>query len=426
MPKMKRAKIVKMHLDELAGVDEGAQAEAGDVILKRRDQPAVPVTTTKRSALTTAVLGHTHLLTGIDDAQAGTTSSERHNEPPGSDSYTAYHSHPWVRTEDGSVLIGEVAGHTHEIATTAGALTTKSIAGARKKLNDAIERHERHMDGSESTSESSQRKLMMEMKAALAELDDVVEKGKAAHGNSTTANGGPNVSVIKEHAMPNTEHEMQIADLKKQLAAAQALANLTDAEKIHRATLPDGERDAFVAKSAAERQEIVKAANEVVHTCADGTLILKSHGELALKFAKQADEALKTAKAEKAARELSELTKRATDALRGLSCSDAAKVALFKAAESIEDDKVRAEAIEACKSMARAEKLAGSMSGVGASNEIPAGEDPLAKFNAGVAAYAEKHSIKDQGVALEKFLGTTEGLALKRAYDATRAYGTRK
>lgn len=124
---MKRAKIVKMRLMELAGVDLGAQEAQGTVILKRKEDRAPATSTLKRSAITTAVIGHTHLVTGIDDMQSGCTTSERTSEPGVNyDSYHSYHSHPWIRTEDGSIVLGEAAGHTHEIAASAASLAAKS------------------------------------------------------------------------------------------------------------------------------------------------------------------------------------------------------------------------------------------------------------------------------------------------------------
>lgn len=44
------------------------------------------------------------------------------------------------------------------------------VAEARKWLGRAIARHERHMDGTESTSESSQQKMMDEMTKAMFAL----------------------------------------------------------------------------------------------------------------------------------------------------------------------------------------------------------------------------------------------------------------
>lgn len=71
----------------------------------------------KKSVLTTSTLGHAHLIGGIDDMQAGTTSGERIPTVVGD----AYHSHPWVRNEDGLIVIGEAMGHTHALASTEAA-----------------------------------------------------------------------------------------------------------------------------------------------------------------------------------------------------------------------------------------------------------------------------------------------------------------
>lgn len=46
------------------------------------------------------------------------------------------------------------------------------IAHARKMLEAAIARHERHMNGTEPTSEASQMQMMAEMKGALRALVD--------------------------------------------------------------------------------------------------------------------------------------------------------------------------------------------------------------------------------------------------------------
>lgn len=119
---IKRAKIIKMRLDELAAVDSGAQEAQGTIVLKRGREASPPTETKKRSAITTAVLGHTHLVSGIDEMQAGCTSNERIDGT--GDSYGSYHSHPWVRDENGSIVLGEAMGHTHAIATSAAALIT--------------------------------------------------------------------------------------------------------------------------------------------------------------------------------------------------------------------------------------------------------------------------------------------------------------
>lgn len=371
---MKRAKIVKMKLAELAGVDLGAQEAQGTVILKRKeDGPAPATATTKRSAITTAVLGHTHLVTGIDDMQSGCTSSERIADPhTHSDGYGTYHSHPWVRTEDGTIVLGEAAGHTHEIGTAAA----------------------------------------------------VLEKTRAS--NSTTAPAIPTVKAqnANNHAENTMDKDAEIASLKKSLAAALALASLSDAEKIHHATLPEHEREVFVAKSAAERLELVKAANEVVYTCADGTVVLKSQGPAMLAMAKRADDALKLAQAEKAARELTELQKRATETIGRLPGSIEAKVLLLKAAESISDEKVKEEAFKALAGADAVYKQLEKSSGVGGEPPgdatVPADKaSAFAALEKGLVAFAKAQNIDrvwTEGLAA--YVRTEEGLAMKRAYDA--------
>jgi hypothetical protein len=125
-----KAKLTKLKLVELAGVPEGAHDVQGTVLLKRKDERAQPVAVAKKSLLTTSSAGHTHLLMGVDDSMAGTTSSERvYVEGQVTDSYGTYHSHPWVKNADGSIVIGEAMGHTHEALSDGEAAVAKS--GAR-------------------------------------------------------------------------------------------------------------------------------------------------------------------------------------------------------------------------------------------------------------------------------------------------------
>lgn len=358
MSNLPKAKLTKMQLVELAAVKAGAQDAQGSVVLKSAvDRSEANVRVQKKSALTTSAAGHTHLLYGVDDAMAGTTSYESTyvaGEPR--DHYTG-HCHPWLRGEDGAITVGEAMGHTHAI--------------------DALS-------------------VMLE---------------KSAEGNSTAA---PVVSTVTD---------MDLETLKKQLAAAIAFGALTDAEKAHHNALPEHERETFVGKSATDRAAVVKAAHEVVYTCSDGTVVLKSHGDLALSQAKRADKAIELANVEKAARELTELKKRATETLGMFPGDEGGAVALLKAAEGISDEKLRGEAVQALKAANAAfvqlAKASGVSDGAGEAKSV----DAEKAFYDGVATYADKHKIADHGLALEKFLGTTEGLALKRKYDATRAYG---
>jgi hypothetical protein len=125
MPKLPRARFTKLLIEELSSVDEGAQEKAGSVILKRKlelvpgqvletareAEQAAAASFEKKSLLTTPVAGHTHLLLGVDECMSGTTTSGVTAD--GGDSY-GWHSHPWVKDDNGTITIGEAAGHTHE------------------------------------------------------------------------------------------------------------------------------------------------------------------------------------------------------------------------------------------------------------------------------------------------------------------------
>lgn len=282
MAKLPRAKLTKLLLCELAAVPMGAQSVQGTVVLKSAAPGAKPMSSTKkRSAITTAVMGHTHLIGGIDDMQSGCTSSERTYEAGvHSDSYYAYHSHPWVRAEDGSILLGEAAGHTHEIAQAAASLE-KSAAN------------------------------------------------KSTHSSTPT----------------------KVEPMK--------LVILTEAQKAYYDKLSSADAETFIAKSHSDREvdlQKAAAADPEVYKTDSGVVIRKSHGDVALMLAKQADEAMRQvakanelANTEKSARELTELKKRAKETIGNLAGSDEAHCAILKAAESIADEKLREEAITALK-----------------------------------------------------------------------------
>lgn len=107
MAKRKVRVMVKAILDEISAVDVPA-AEGARAVLAKRAPMA------KRVAMTDVAAGHVHTLRlgSTDDgfAAAGSTSYER---TAGSESG---HSHQWIRSADGAILIGEAEGHTHAIA----------------------------------------------------------------------------------------------------------------------------------------------------------------------------------------------------------------------------------------------------------------------------------------------------------------------
>jgi hypothetical protein len=356
-----KAKLTKLKLVELAGVPEGAHDVQGTVLLKRKDDRAQPVAVAKKSLLTTSSAGHTHLLMGVDDAMAGTTSSERvYVEGQVTDSYGTYHSHPWVKNADGSIVIGEAMGHTHEALSDGEAAVAKS--GAR---------------------------------------------------NSTPTKP---TSTVKTHQEPTSMKptvltEAQFAHYSK-LSGTEAEAFITKSHTDREVELQKARDADPVAYKTADGTEIRKSAGELAVKFA------KQADEQATRLAAQETEVAKA----KAERETEILKARVKAEIPHLAKSDDVKVAVLKALATIPDEKVRGEAVEMLKGADALLAEKGVAKGAGGQGD-PTPGDPESEWNAEVKKFAEAKGIKDEYLATEKFLGTKEGLVAKRKYDASRGYG---
>lgn len=365
MANLPKAKLTKLVIDELAGVDQGAQASQGTVILKRApgelpkaDAPAIPeapkgardasVEVKKKSALTSSVMGHTHLLYGIDDAQAGSTSSERmYGAGAPTDYYEGYHSHPWVRTEDGSIVIGDIAGHTHEVGATS-----------------------------------------------------------VAKGISTTANA---ISTVKT----NTQEPTPMADTKDTKFVV-----LTEAQHAHFSKLSSTDAEAFIAKSAAERAVIlsdIEKANEVIYTSkTDGTVFRKNDDSRLIAMAKREDERVVELAKTQAEAKTSRLEKRASAEIPHLKGDMAVKVVLLEKVEAIADEKAREGVTEMLKAgnfaMAELAKMGGSI----AAEDAPVAGTAQAAYEKGLSEFAKSKSLSTVH-ATEEFLASEAGEDLYNA-----------
>lgn len=374
---MPKAKLKKMTIIELAGVGAGAQGVQGTVILKRKEEGDKPPSSiAKKSLLTTAVAGHTHLIWGVDDSMAGSTSSEKLFDPnvvvvsgyTGYDNYGSYHSHPWVKNDDGTIVIGEVMGHTHEPLLVA------------------------------------------------VPVEDPVEKAKAAKSGVSKSTPNQVVHTVKsqEQSTMTTEIEKQLAELTKRNTQLEKLATLTDAQRAHHASLTGAEAEGFLAKSATERAAVIadiEKANEVVYTStSDSTVYRKSDDKRLVEMAKRQD--AQTAELTKARveRDTEILKTRVRAEIGHLPGSEDAKVALLKAVGGIADEKVREEVVTALKGADAFAKSASVAKGInpGAS---PVLEVPLEKFNAALAVFA-KAKNKTLIEATPDFVETEEGQTL--------------
>jgi hypothetical protein len=353
MAKMPKAKLTKLLLSELAAVPLGAQSAQGTVVLKRRPDRSPPVTMAKKSLLTSSVMGHSHLILQADDMQSGTTSGESLVSENGQTSYS-WHSHPWVRQESGEIVIGEAGGHTHDIAAGSASLVKSPTTNAPRAQTSAAK----------ST-----------VLAPAAKVDDM------------------------------------------------KLVILTEAQKAYYDKLSTTDAEAFVAKSHADREvdlQKAAAADPEVYKTDSGIVIRKSHGDIALMLAKQADESARQvakanelAQTEKAARELTELKKRAKDTIGKLAGSDDVHCAILKAVESISDEKLRADAVTALKAanavMLTKQRAPGSS---GESVEDIVEKTAAEKLDALVEKHATEKSV-DHPTAWSAVMKTAEG---KRLY----------
>lgn len=87
---------------------------------------------TKRTpALTSATDGHQHAIYDTDEKDGFTSWDSAMSTPYGG------HSHPWVKAADGSISIGEQAGHTHQLATTSTEIAMSQTPDLAKQLADA-------------------------------------------------------------------------------------------------------------------------------------------------------------------------------------------------------------------------------------------------------------------------------------------------
>lgn len=187
-----------------------------------------------------------------------------------------------------------------------------------------------------------------------------------------------------------------------------------------------------MTKTVAEREVIVKAADAadpVAYTTTDGIEIRKSAGQVAVAMAKRADEqgkqlAAQAVELEKSAEQtkLVQLEKRADTDIKHFTKAIGPKVALLKAVDGIADDKVRGEVVEMLKAADAAMRELSVAKGANPESETADGETPLAKFNAGLVAFA-KSKNKTEVAATADYLRTPEGASLYQAAQPSSTHG---
>lgn len=382
----RRRRIMRtFKINEISPVDVAAQEGAEAVIMKRRDGGAVNQLSAEdakdlikrgRAMLLQPKNRHTHLVV-LEDFDGEETNS-------GVTSHNNGHSHPWIRTPDGRIVVGEENGHDHE----SGEMSKQVALGLLRKL-------ERLPDE--------------------AELVGLIAKltGTAAD-DIGTRDGEENDMTDTQKSADDLKAEND--ELQKKLEKANKLAELSDAQRGHYAKLDEDGQTAFLEMSVEARQaavdaEVAKAAdsNPVVYKAKDGSEYRKNDDPRLVSMAKQRDEdAEKIAKAEAKA-EQANYEKRAEAELKDHPGNLKARVAILKGIDGVrlteEEQKL---ALDATK--ARSDQLAKSFEtlGAGGQGELGSPEQELEQM---AADLAKKEGISHAD-AYSRVLDTPEGDAL--------------
>jgi len=297
--KDKDAKGINLGLDE-EDDEESGKGEKGKKPAKKSEMASAGV-------LTSSADGHSHLLDIYPGMRSGSTSyqtSDASGVKGGS------HDHPWAYDAEGHLIIGFADGHDHQVD--------------QPDVDAALLRTLKRSDDSK------------------AESDD-----------QTAADAA---TKMEDSEMPDSNEKVtleglqsQIADLTKAKDRAEAVAALSADQRGHFDSLEGEAQEGFLGKSTDERDEIVKSASDadpVVYKSAGGDIFRASDDERLVKAVQAADEAQKSANAEREAREGLELAKRADEILGNLPGDASVRGQLLKAVESIEDEDVRKGALE--------------------------------------------------------------------------------
>lgn len=349
----------KLRIDELSAVDRPAQEGATAVLMKRKGDETrttddyVPVG--KRMVLSTVVEAHQHMLEDNEDCQSG---------------YTSWtdHSHAWVRHKDGTIEVATSNGHTHEVQSAA----TKTA------------------DPKTPTAKSDQ----------------------------------------QENEMDKATADALVARLEK----AEKLAALNDSDKAYLAGLAtDADRDSFLALDVAKRKEQVDAAiavakkaaadklaaetdaDPIVYTTKSNVVIRKSQGDLVAQLAKRADEQDAIIEKMRADGEAVVYSKRAAAETNNLPGTEAVRVALLKAVDSIQDVEVRKGALAAV--VAGNKALAKAFGSIGHS-VVAKSTDALATEAASEGDRVAKEAAEDELDEMAKAYATEHKVDFTKAYSA--------
>lgn len=376
----KRRIMRALKINEISGVDVPAQEGAIAVIMKRRhldgpedqkkkkksgqpDNFQTDKTLAKGAALTTEEEGFTHLVI-LNGSPAGVELSS------GETTWQDGHNHPWVRTPSGEIILGiaessDGRSHTHTIAAMSKVKEddNNQAAGETGKINKEINMADKtNKDGNEPT----------------------------------------------------------VEELQTQLARANSVASLNDAEKAHFEGLKGADADTFLSKSADERttelKALAKAAaknkaddDPVEYTTMDGIELHKSAGAAFIAMAKSNDVLRKRVDKSDAELDNAKLEKRAETELAHIPGDIKTRAVMLKAIDGIEDKDQREAAMNALRAQNTSMSKAFITAGHGGETVPGSPEDKLDTL---AKTYHAKNPELTKEQAYSKVLETEEGTEL--------------
>jgi hypothetical protein len=420
---MSKKRIMRaLKINEISGVDRPAQQGALAMIMKRNDsEPQDQETVEKRAMLTASTDGHTHLVfveNGWGELNAGSTD------------YTNGHTHPWIRTESGQIVIGEAMGHVHAIGEVSKA--GKAVEGAmpdgsfpiknKADLKNAIQAFGRAKDKAATAKHIRARAKALGLEdvlpteGVLADLLSKSESGAAGENSGNNVGTKEDTMTDKTTAVDKNE-AAKVEELTKSLDKANRVLALKGDVREFYDSLEAAKQDEFLTKSTEEQTaEVAKSkdSDPVVYKTADGVEYRKSDDQRLVSLAKQNDELAKAAKESAAKAKEAELRKRASEELSHLPGSEDVRVALLKAVDAIEDEAVRKSALESLKAKDLAMKGAFEQKGHRGSPEAGSSEDELDIM---AKAYAKENKVSFEK-AYAEVIKTDEGRKLYKKASA--------
>lgn len=243
---------------------------------------------------------------------------------------------------------------------------------------------------------------------------------------STPSQPLPHKGITPEKSPMATEQDKTIADLTAKLSKAERIAKLSGAHKAHFDTLTNDDAEAFLAKSNTERDALVAEfskrndeANKVIYVSKSTGDVYKAKDDSRLvEMAKAMDKQAETI-------EKADIRKRAAEVLGGMPGTDEAHDLIVRSLVKSGAKQEEIDAAFATLTGMKASSTIGKRAPGAGEVDLQSGnpDDAMVALEKGLTTFAKAQNITKNiwTDGLNAFVQTTEGAALKRAYDESLA-----